>query len=498
MSAAALPRGPGSASGRRHPAWRAALLTLLLSALTLAGCSSVAPRATLAPPTPPADSAGCGEWFAAADAFVAAAGTADAQTTRVAGFDYLRVERFLAAIDPGPSDPAFPAWAERLRRLDAKARSFELRNAGAPLMGDTIERCGRVLLSLDLASPARREALARAAVVPDDYSTLARVAGLYALTSAPFSVGVHRLHEQTRERFARAAARATPPARAHWYLPAVGAPLSPAEVAAVLARSRQGPLGVPEPAPRDLARLFETFAPTLVVDGDADYDRIGVPVVDGPRIDTSRARVYTLATHTRFAGRTLLQLVYVAWFPERPLSGPLDLLGGLLDGIVWRVTLAEDGHPLLYDVMHACGCYYMAFPGARLRQRADPPRWQEPLLVPATAPPAERGLVVELQSATHYALAVRAPLTAAAGSRYQLADYDELRALPLAGGGSRSLFRPDGIVAGSERAERWLFWPMGVPEPGALRQWGRHAIAFVGRRHFDDADLLDSWFVPAP
>jgi hypothetical protein len=27
-----------------------------------------------------------------------------------------------------------------------------------------------------------------------------------------------------------------------------------------------------------------------------------------------------------------------------------------------------------------------------------------------------------------------------------------------------------------------------------MRQWGRHATAFVGRRHFDDADLLDRYF----
>ncbi len=69
------------------------------------------------------------------------------------------------------------------------------------------------------------------------------------------------------------------------------------------------------------------------------------------------------------------------------------------------------------------------------------------------------------------------------------------RFAPAAAGGRRSAFRPDGIVPGSERSERYLFWPMGVSEPGAMRQWGRHATAFVGRRHFDDADLLEHYFV---
>ena len=69
-----------------------------------------------------------------------------------------------------------------------------------------------------------------------------------------------------------------------------------------------------------------------------------------------------------------------------------------------------------------------------------------------------------------------------------------LRSLALADDARRSLFGPDGIVAGTERGERWLFWPMGIAEPGAMRQWGRHATAFVGIRHFDDPNLIERYF----
>lgn len=73
---------------------------------------------------------------------------------------------------------------------------------------------------------------------------------------------------------------------------------------------------------------------------------------------------------------------------------------------------------------------------------------------------------------------------------------DELRSLLRPGGGSASIFEPgDGLVAGTERPERFLFWPMGIASAGAMRQWGHHATAFVGRRHFDDADLLEKRFV---
>jgi hypothetical protein len=35
---------------------------------------------------------------------------------------------------------------------------------------------------------------------------------------------------------------------------------------------------------------------------------------------------------------------------------------------------------------------------------------------------------------------------------------------------------------------------MGIRSAGAMRQWGRQATAFVGRRHFDDADLIERRF----
>jgi hypothetical protein len=80
------------------------------------------------------------------------------------------------------------------------------------------------------------------------------------------------------------------------------------------------------------------------------------------------------------------------------------------------------------------------------------------------------------------------------GARYALADDNDLRSLPIPGGGRRSLFEADGLVAGTERMERFLLWPSGIASPGAMRQWGTHATAFVGRRHFDDPDLIGKAF----
>ena len=78
--------------------------------------------------------------------------------------------------------------------------------------------------------------------------------------------------------------------------------------------------------------------------------------------------------------------------------------------------------------------------------------------------------------------------------RYSLRPYDELRSLPRAAGVHSSAFGPDGLIAGTERAERFVLWPMGIASPGAMRQWGRQPTALVGRRHFDDPDLLERRF----
>jgi hypothetical protein len=111
--------------------------------------------------------------------------------------------------------------------------------------------------------------------------------------------------------------------------------------------------------------------------------------------------------------------------------------------------------------------------------------------------PGERP-ILRIAARTHYIQNVRygAGPDISTGTAYTFASDDELRRLRNGNNGRYSLFRPDGIVAGTQRAERFLFWPMGVPDPGAMRQWGRHATAFVGRRHFDDAFLIERYFEP--
>jgi hypothetical protein len=469
-------------------------------AWALAGCAALSPEA------PSGAVQSCRDWYREVDAAIDAAGVRDAQETRVADFPYLRVDRAHAALRDraAASEAALHAFADALLDLDLRARRFELRNL-APTereAQDGLQRslqCGRLLRELDLVKPERRRALLDAASVPDDYSSAARAAGLYPLTRIPFIKGVRQWEAEVRAAFAAARDRDSAAVR---YAPPAGPDVpSRAAVAGMLARAAAAdPLGRPRLSDREVREAALAYAPSLEIDVRADYDRFGAlrwrRGAAAPEVDGADLAVYVHAAYTRYRhgakDRILLQLVYTLWFPERPPLEQDDLLAGRLDGLVWRVTLAPDGEPLLYDAMHPCGCYHMFFPTPRATPRPAPDPDEEWAFVPASLPrvaPGERPRL-RLASATHALQGVALVRGADSLVRYELRDYDELRSLRRLDGGHRSAFGPEGLVAGSERPERFLFWPMGIASAGAMRQWGRHATAFVGRRHFDDADLV--------
>lgn len=465
----------------------------------LAGCGSL-------PPEPPADAVqACRSWFEALDAAIESAGVRDAQEARVPGFPYLRVDRRHAGLrDRAASgEAAMHAFADALLALDRHARHHELRNLRDPrfaapgALQRTLE-CGRLLRELDLAKPERRAALLEQARVPDDYSAAARAVGLYPLTRLAFSSGIRRWEAETRAAFD---APRRPDATVLRYAPPGGAATLPrAAVAAILGRASADPLGRPLLSGQELADVAAAYAPTFEVEVRADHDRIGAlrwrRGARTPEVDAADTVAYVSAAHTRYRSgsqdRILLQIVYTIWFAERPPLEEADLLAGSLDGVMWRVTLAPDGEPLLYDSIHPCGCYHLFFPTPRAVSRPAPDPREEWAFIPLRLPRVAEGERPRLRiaSGTHYIEGVELVRGPDSLVRYALRDYEELRSLQAFDGGTRSAFGPDGLIAGTERAERFLFWPMGIASAGAMRQWGRHATAFVGRRHFDDADLV--------
>ena len=486
----------------------------LLCAALLGGCA-VAPRQDEAAGA----QAQCREVYRRVDLAVAEAGVGDAMAARVAGFPYLRVSRFLASYaGEEMNDAQFAEWMSRLIELGRQGYEIELGNlpaAGSEALGSALREvdrrydpaapaladCAASLAAADYGDPERRLALRQAARVRDDYVAWQRAVGLYWLTRIPFASGIRRWQREVMDDFAHPLAELPVAGKLKTYAPPPGAArLGAGGVGALLQRAAANALGIPDPRGDDLDAIFRTFAPEYVVDtaGDADLPgELGWLEGRAPRIVSKLPVVYRRVSHTRYQGRALLQLNYALWFPERPESAGSPLLAGHLDGVLWRVTLAPDGMPWVFDTIHGCGCYHLFFPTARAALRPQPESLDETVFAPQVLPqvrPGER-IALRLASGSHYLQRIVVGGAAAPGAEeYVFAHDDVLRSLPLPRAGRRSLFDPEGIVPGTERGERLFFWPMGVPAPGAMRQWGRHATAFVGRRHFDDADLMERYF----
>jgi hypothetical protein len=493
-------------------------LTLLLIPL-LAGCTGLQ-----RPPEPVADvDHTCRLLFENADTEIRRAGVGDAGAARVAGFPWLRTSRFLSSFRHQVEDPEqFQAWIAQLAELDREARGFELHNLnaafqlrlqqnwqpaaqlhGLPEQVDQAFAYCRTLLNEELLNEEllddadAQDVLREAAVVPDAYNTWQRVLGLYPLASRIARSRVEALHNKLRGKFDGAT-----PDTASWHYYAV--PRSPddsipAQVATLVRQLDRDTLGIPRPDSETRHRLLDAHAPVWAVDTRGSADRPGALELDArhqPVIDTDEGVEYRWISWTRFGDEILLQLNYALWFPERPPVARLDIVAGKLDGVIWRVTLEREGRVLAYDSIHPCGCYYTLFPGegwesARLAGN------QEPIFAPRHAPIPGRDerVLLLLETGTRYFLDVTISAWPVPASQLSPVPSATLRSLPLPDGSRASVFEPDGLIPVSQRPERFFLWPLGVPSAGSMRQPGTQAIAFIGRRHFDDAYLLQDLLI---
>lgn len=498
--------------GRIIPA--TAKLVLLFGTLLLTGCVTVENR----PVAPITDTlTTCRALYQEVDAAIDREGVRDHGSSPVPGFPYLRTTRLLASLRDGLTKPGhWPAWIGHMADLDAQARTLELRNLSAPIAGypkgtllHELSGCREQLLAADLTQPERRARFRNAVHVQDDYVAWWQVLGLYPLTAPIMSAGISAWHNETRNTFSTKLASLPVAGRlVRWVpssttsaAPSSHVPLNARQTTEILRRSLD-PLGIPLPTGTDLDRLFDTYAPLWEVDVVDENDHIGMlQWKNGPVVDVTHPTLYRKISHTRLGDQVLLQLNYIVWFPARPGN---DIYAGQLDGINWRVTLGPDGEPWLYDAIHNCGCYHEFFPSRRLRLRGNLPTFYfEPPMLPQPAPPARerQPLVLRIAHHTHFIQRLYHDESPAgllpAAQPLAWEEYDVLRSLPT-DEGYRSLFGAYGLIAGTERTERFLLWPMGIRSPGAMRQWGHHPTAFVGRRHFDDAFLIESLFERTP
>ena len=474
---------------------------MLFAAAALAGCATVVPADPYAS-EPIArhlernDDVGyCARLFADIDRRVDALAVRDAEAPRIAGFPYLRVDRLAAALAPkaAADGPPRKAWLARLAALDDAGRTAELSNASLP--PDDLARC-RVLLGA--ADAPSFDTLQSSARVPDAYSAGARALGLYPLTQLLVAANEARWQEETRAVFALSLDQL--PVRGEltrfgvrtaWPVPDVTLP------------GATDALGLPVLSRFDRTVLLVRHAPLLDIDVRAGYDRpgeLGLDSTDLPVVDPEQPIAHTRVTHALFEDGARIQLVYTFWFSERPAREVLDPLSGRIDGLVWRVTLDKDGSPLVYDAMRPSGRHHLFFPTERVVARPQADTLDERMFSPQAVrvPKRDEVVILRIESGTHYLQRVSVEPRAQPAVRFQLDDDRRPTTSPRATGGTRSVFGVDGLMPGTERGERHFLWPTGVASPGQMRQWGHHATAFVGRRHFDDPHLLASYFSLRP
>lgn len=430
---------------------------------------------------------GCREWFDGADQALERHAIHDAGSRRIDWYPHLRATRWLAAIRPQPGDrEAGRFWLQRLADEAEQGWQAELQRLPGPALepADREQRLDRMRACIRVLLPTTDPGRVPALEIPDAYSQWRRMLGVYPVTRLLATPSVKAYREDMLERFDRQ----TDSDRFH-YLPPVfnGTPPRPEALA-------HNALEMPWPTQGAAMAMLSHYAPVVSV---ADDDPANQPGTVGLSNGTPQglpmgATAYTWISWQFFRDRPVLQLNYQFWFSHRPKAGWIDPYAGKLDGLIWRVTLRPDGRVLAYDSIHPCGCYHKVYRVAPSLRPVSPEQVGQPVFYPYLAPDALRQRIqLVLEPRTHYVIAVRPfePGDDKTAGHYRLADANRLRSLPD-GEGHGSFFDADGLVTGSERTERFFLWPLGVPSAGAMRQRGHHAIAFIGKRHFDDPDML--------
>ena len=464
------------------------------------------------------ESRSCANLFIHTDQVITKAGVVDAGASRIPGYPYIRVNRFLSSYRNEEMDhDSFNSWVNHMQNLAMEGWRVELGNLPAPerekltlqandialpnmSLNETLNYCGNILRAVDLDKKSKREDLKSKAVVPDEYNSWQRVIGLYPVTALAFRTGIDRWHAKTSDLYARPLSDLTVSGRLIRYSPSTNnVQLSPLEVSRIIENSSHNALKIPVTSAHDRRMLFDNFAPVYEVDTVNNDDRIGTAELDKdnvPQVNTDKVKIYHHLSYARVKDHVLLQLNYTVWFPSRPKTSSFDILGGHLDGLTWRVTVLPDVNPCLFDSIHNFRCYHLFFPTQFATVLPHKQSLDEPAFIPQLL--SIRSFdrpIIRIAHRTHYI--DRVYYGDYSGSKnminYQLSDSNELRSVESGDGKHHSLFGQDGIIHSSKRGERFLFWPMGIPNPGAMRQWGHHATAFVGRRHFDDARLFENY-----
>ncbi len=454
-------------------------------------------------------------FFDELDTAVSRSGVRNRAYFQVPGFPYLRANRFLVSLKAHlKNDARKDQWLHLMQQLDIEARIIEIQTLPATkvetlaaefglapdrqLLVTKVNHYSNQLLAHDRRQPGFIEALQAAVQNESEYSTLMRVVGLYPLAAIPVAIVTHRVFDQVAEWHTLPLERMQPQGALTAYGPAGVLDYSGQQVRKIIVRSRHNPLGIPLPSADERNMLLAFFAPVIIQDSAADYDRIGAVEWSQQqlKINAGSPMAYYYFTHAYFKGEPILQINYVIWYSARDGPNSPWIERGNMDGLTIRVSLDPGGDPFMLDIMNNCGCYQFFVPRRQKVRRILPSPLAIDAFVPTTLPDGfpQTRISIRVNSGWHQVERITAAKTPANAIPYTLVPYEQLEMLKRDGTSHESMFTANGIGKFSERIESDIFIPMGIPLVGSMRQRGHHAIKFIGRAHFDDPHLLDEHF----
>lgn len=436
----------------------------------------------------------CRQEYAEMDARVERSGNGNGAYYRVPGYPFFRTDRITASMAREVRTiDEIGGWMRRMREFDQEAREVEYRNLGLSKheiaeYSLRFHGCGGALATVEfMDDPEALKRLIDAVRPPDEYSTLQRIIGFYPMDVPRMKARVAADQLSLDEAYRQAPSKIPGSPFTILWKPQIDgevSDLSSFEVGAITDE-----LGFPALTDGQWRALTLAYAPHLLIDTASEHDLLAQPVMtaSGARADVSKHQVHYYLTFTRVAHRVLPQINYFFWFRGQGEDSPLD-------GFIWRVTLDGDAHPLVYERIHTSGYGHEWYPVQRLMLRRETAPEEAPVVAPEPAPAHLPTL--RLKADTHAMQRIVTLPEASADSQdaFELVRLEDLFTMTTPGGGTRNLFGPNGLVQGPHGPDPIGGWSSGIYEPGALRLLGRHAIAHVGRVHFDDPFLLESVF----
>lgn len=434
----------------------------------------------------------------------------------VRGFPYLRTNRFLTAMKDRPTDPSGEQlWVERMQRLDLKARKKEVGNlpdeaivelkgqlkdiADRKMLLEKISFYSQQSLAYDQRQTGFYDAVKAVVNVEGEYSMAMRTFGLYPIAYIPVAYATEKQYKIFEEWHQKPLDELEIDGSITVFAPPQNGDTSMQDFFHLFSPDRKNALGLPDLSETEMKQLVFAYAPVINQDVTALYDFFGEVrwQNDHVTIDYRKHTLYYYITYSLLKGEPVIQLNYAFWYSGRWGEKTPGIERGPLDGVTVRITFDSGGRPVMLDIMNNCGCYYFSVPRKeRVKQVIQSSNKLYPF-VPTWLPDdfPQKRLNLRINSGWHQIQHVYTGDVPSNTLTYQLVPYDVLESLPQADGMTESVFSPKGIMKDSSRIEPYIFFSMGIPKVGYMRQRGHHAIKLIGRAHFTDTDLFDNSFV---